>query len=95
MAQDIPPRERGSGRIHVVIDTPAGSRTKYKYDAQLDCMRVSRMLRAIEHFFRSYNGFQGRKFEITSRGGARDALRTFERARQAFATDNAGAAASR
>lgn len=40
--QDIPPREAGSGRVNVVIDTPAGSRNKYKYDEQLAVFRVSR-----------------------------------------------------
>jgi inorganic pyrophosphatase len=42
-------------------------------------------LRAIEHFFSSYNAFQGRAFRIKSRGGAGDALRTLERAIQADA----------
>jgi inorganic pyrophosphatase len=166
--EHIPPREEGSGRINVVIDTPAGSRNKYKYDEQLAIFRVSRILpqgavfpydfgsipgtraqdgdaldvlvlqpapsfpgclvtvrligvlhaeqreggkvirndrliavvetavnparlaelreldreelRAIEHFFGSYNAFQGRAFRIRSRGGASDALRTLERA---------------
>ncbi|MBV8144691.1 MAG: inorganic diphosphatase [Gammaproteobacteria bacterium] len=177
MARDIPSRASGSGRIHVVIDTPAGSRTKFKYDEQLDCLRVSRILprgsafpypfgwipgtraedgdaldvlvlqlpasfpgclvtvrligvlhadqreggetigndrllgvvdtpvnpaaladlsdlqegelRAIEHFFRSYNTFQGREFNIRGRGGADDAMRTFERGLQAHATRSA------
>jgi inorganic pyrophosphatase len=40
----LPPREPGSRRIHVVIDTPAGSRNKYKYDAQLGVFRISRVL---------------------------------------------------
>ena len=44
MAREIPPRESGSGRIHVVIDTPAGSRNKYRYDRQLGVFRVSRIL---------------------------------------------------
>ena len=40
----VPPRERGTGRIHVIIDTPAGSRNKYKFDPQLQLFRVSRIL---------------------------------------------------
>src|SRR5262252_6437150 len=44
MPQHIPPREAGSGRVHVVIDTPAGSRNKYKYDEELDIFRISRVL---------------------------------------------------
>jgi inorganic pyrophosphatase len=173
MPQDIPPREPESGRVHVVIDTPAGSRNKYKYDEDLGVFRVSRVLpqgavfpcdfgsipgtraedgdaldvvvlhlapsfpgclvtvkligvlhaeqreggktirndrligvvdtpvnlarlgdlqqldqqelRAIEHFFRSYNAFQGRQFDIRSRGGASDAMRTLDRAIEAHA----------
>lgn len=176
--EHIPPREEGSGRIHVVIDTPAGSRNKYKYDERLAIFRVSRILpqgavfpydfgsvpgtmaqdgdaldvlvlqpapsfpgclvtvkligvlhaeqreggklirndrligvietavnparlselreldreelRALEHFFSSYNAFQGRAFSIRSRGGASDALRTLERAIKAHARRHGG-----
>jgi inorganic pyrophosphatase len=42
----LPAREPGSRRIHVVIDTPAGSRNKYKYDPGLGVFRISRMLPA-------------------------------------------------
>jgi inorganic pyrophosphatase len=178
MPQHIPPREAGSGRVHVVIDTPAGSRNKYKYDEELDIFRISRVLpqgavfphdfgsipgtraedgdaldvlalhlapavpgclvtvkligvlhaeqreggriirndrligvidtpvnparledlqqldqedlRAIEHFFSSYNAFQGRPFDIRSRGGSGDAMQTLERAIQAHAAHCAG-----
>ena len=178
MPQHIPPREAGSGRVHVVIDTPAGSRNKYKYDEDLDVFRISRVLpqgaafpydfgsipgtraedgdaldvlvlhlapafpgclvtvkligilhaeqregskiirndrligvldtpvnparledlqqldkedlRAIEHFFSSYNTFQGRHFDIRSRGGSGDAMQTLERAIQAHAAHCAG-----
>src|SRR5215470_6296786 len=44
MPQHLPPREAGSGRVHVVIDTPAGSRNKYKYDEGLEVFRISRVL---------------------------------------------------
>jgi inorganic pyrophosphatase len=176
--QDIPARESGSGRVHVVIDTPAGSRNKYKYDEQFASFRISRILplgaafphdfgsipgtraedgdaldvlvlqlpasfpgclvtvrligvlhaeqregdkllrndrligvvdtplnparlqelsaldaeelRAIEHFFTSYNAFQGREFTIRSRGGARDATQALERAIEAHARESAG-----
>jgi inorganic pyrophosphatase len=169
--QNIPPREKETGRVHVVIETPAGSRNKYKYDQGLDIFRISRMLprgavfpydfgsipgtraedgdaldvlvlhvapafpgclvtvrligvlhaeqreggkvlqndrliavvdttvnparigdlreldeedlRAIEHFFSSYNTFQGRSFHIKSRGGAGEAMQSLERAIQA------------
>jgi inorganic pyrophosphatase len=178
MPQAIPPRESGSGRVHVVIDTPAGSRNKYKYDEQFATFRVSRILprgavfphdfgsipgtraedgdaldvlvlhlpasfpgclvtvrligvlhaeqrdagqlvrndrligvaetpvnrarlqdlsaldqeelRAIEHFFRSYNAFQGRDFTIRSHGGPEDARHALERAIEAHAAHAAG-----
>jgi inorganic pyrophosphatase len=41
---ELPVRESGSSRIHIVIDTPAGSRNKYKYDRSLGVFRVSRVL---------------------------------------------------
>ncbi|HYX73801.1 MAG TPA: inorganic diphosphatase [Steroidobacteraceae bacterium] len=173
MFEDIPPRESGSGRVHVVIDTPAGSRNKYKYDEQFGIFRISRVLpqgavfpydfgfipgtraedgdaldvlvlqlpasfpgclvparligvlhaeqrdgaqlirndrligvvdtpvnparlqelsaldgeelRAIEHFFKSYNAFQGREFSIRSRGAPEDAIQALERAIEAHA----------
>jgi inorganic pyrophosphatase len=41
---ELPPREPGSRRIHIVVDTPAGSRNKYKYDPVLGVFRISRVL---------------------------------------------------
>jgi len=41
---ELPATEPRSGRIYVVIDTPAGSRNKYKYDTALGVFRVSRVL---------------------------------------------------
>ena len=169
--KDIPPRELGSGRVHVVIDTPTGSRNKYKYDERFEVLRLSRILprgaafpydfgsipgtsaedgdaldvlvlqlppsfpgclvtvrligvlraeqreggkrirndrligvadtsvnparlkelsaldeqelRAIEHFLKSYNAFQGREFEIKSRGDSREAARILDDAVEA------------
>ena len=43
---DIPARVRGSKRVHVVIDTPRGSRNKFKYDEPLGLFRLSRILPA-------------------------------------------------
>jgi inorganic pyrophosphatase len=42
----LPSRELGSGRVRVLIDTPAGSRNKYKYDAALGAYCISRRLPA-------------------------------------------------
>jgi inorganic pyrophosphatase len=41
---ELPPREPGSRRVHIVIDTPGGSRNKYKYDPNLGVFRISRVL---------------------------------------------------
>jgi inorganic pyrophosphatase len=43
---DLPARPPGSKLVHVVIDTPKGSRNKYKLDAALGCFRLSRILPA-------------------------------------------------
>jgi inorganic pyrophosphatase len=43
---DLPSCQPGSDRVHVVIDTPAGSRNKYKFDAKLGIFRLSRVLPA-------------------------------------------------
>lgn len=40
----LPVRERGTRRVNVLIDTPAGSRNKYKYDSELGGFRLSRVL---------------------------------------------------
>lgn len=42
----IPHREPASGRVYVLIDTPAGSRNKYKYDTGSDVFCISRRLPA-------------------------------------------------
>ena len=36
--------------VHVVVDTPKGSRNKYKFDACLECFRLSRILPAGSSF---------------------------------------------
>lgn len=38
------PTHAANGLVHVVIDTPQGSRNKYKYDKELRCFKVSRVL---------------------------------------------------
>jgi inorganic pyrophosphatase len=37
-------RDPASGLVHVVVDTPKGSRNKYKYDATLGLYRLSKVL---------------------------------------------------
>ena len=168
----IPARESHSQRVNVIIDTPAGSRSKYRFDSELGVFRVSRvlpegsvfpfdfgsiphtraedgdaldvmvldsgptfpgclltvrligviraaqrenrkvigndrligvndstvnparihelravpreMLRAIEHFFVSYNAFQGRHFELKGRAGPAKAVRLLDQAIKAY-----------
>jgi len=38
------PTRGADGMVHVVIDTPQGSRNKYKYDRELRCFKVSHVL---------------------------------------------------
>ena len=49
-ASRIPPRDRETGLVNVVIDTPRGSANKYKYDEALRTFRISRLLPAGMHF---------------------------------------------
>jgi inorganic pyrophosphatase len=41
---DLPVRDPDSGHINVVVDTPKGSRNKYKYDEKSQVWRLSKML---------------------------------------------------
>jgi inorganic pyrophosphatase len=40
----LPARDPESNQINVVVDTPKGSRNKYKYDEKSDVWRLSKML---------------------------------------------------
>lgn len=40
----LPARDPDSGLVRVVIDTPAGSRNKYKFDPKLGVFKISRIL---------------------------------------------------
>ncbi|MBV9345922.1 MAG: inorganic diphosphatase [Gammaproteobacteria bacterium] len=44
--RQLPPRDAESGRTHVLIDTPAGSAGKFKYDPNLKVFKLSRVLPA-------------------------------------------------
>ena len=46
----LPPRDPDSGLINVIIDTPRGSRHKYKFDESLGCFKLSRILPAGHSF---------------------------------------------
>lgn len=43
---DLPALDPDSGLVRVVIDTPKGSRNKYKFDVQLGVIKLSRILPA-------------------------------------------------
>ncbi len=53
----LPPFDRKSECLNVIIDTPKGSRNK------------SKLLEEIEHFFISYNTIKGKKFKPRGRFG--------------------------
>ena len=57
-----------SGRIHVVIDTPRGSRAKYRYDAKTGLFRLSKLLPAGAVFPGNFGFIPG------TRGGDGDPL---------------------
>jgi inorganic pyrophosphatase len=41
---ELPPFDEETGELNVIIDTPQGSRNKYKYDPQLNCFKLSHVL---------------------------------------------------
>ncbi|HVY06484.1 MAG TPA: inorganic diphosphatase [Burkholderiales bacterium] len=41
---DSLPARTGFGLVNVIVDTPRGSRNKFKFDAQAGCFRLSRIL---------------------------------------------------
>lgn len=59
----IPPRDAESGLVHVVIDTPRGSRNKLKFDEKLGCLRLSRMLPAGHAFPYDFGSVPGTSAE--------------------------------
>jgi inorganic pyrophosphatase len=59
---DIAPRA-AAGLVHVVIDTPQGSRNKYKYDEATGLFKLSRMLPAGMHFPCDFGAIPGTRAE--------------------------------
>ena len=43
---NLPPRDPKTGLVRVVVDTPRGSRNKYKFDTELAVFKLSRVLPA-------------------------------------------------
>jgi inorganic pyrophosphatase len=44
LLSSLEPRDARTGLVQVVIDTPRGSRNKLKYDEELGCFKLSRIL---------------------------------------------------
>ncbi len=59
----IPPRTGRGGLVNVVIDTPGGSRTKYKFDEELGIFRISRILPAGMSFPYDFGSVPGTRAE--------------------------------
>ena len=55
----VPPRESRSGLVHVIIDTPAGSRDKFKYAPKLQLFGKSRVLPAMMSFAHDFGSIPG------------------------------------
>ncbi len=68
--------DKESRHLNGIIDTPKGSRNKFKYDEQLGLFKLSGMLpvgnvflHEIERFFIAYNKTKGKRFEVLNRRG--------------------------
>lgn len=73
--ENIPPREPKTGLVNVVIDTPRGSRNKFKFDEQLGCFKLSRILPAGHVFPYDFGSIPGTRGED---GDALDVLVVME-----------------
>ena len=50
LLSSLEPRDAENGLVRVVVDTPRGSRNKLKYDEELGCFKLSRIL-PVGHVF--------------------------------------------
>jgi inorganic pyrophosphatase len=60
---DLPARDPESGLVRVVIDTPRGSRNKYKFDRELASFKLSRVLPAGMSFPFDFGSIPGTEAE--------------------------------
>jgi inorganic pyrophosphatase len=60
---DIPPLDEQSGLVNVVIDTPRGSRNKYKVDEDLGVFKLSRILPEGHYFPFDFGSIPGTRGE--------------------------------
>lgn len=61
--ENIPPRESKTKLVHVIIDTPRGSRNKFKFDETLGCFKLSRILPAGHVFPCDFGSIPGTRGE--------------------------------
>jgi inorganic pyrophosphatase len=59
----LQPRDPDSGLVRVVIDTPSGSRNKYKFDPELGVFKLSRILPAGMSFPFDFGSIPGTRAE--------------------------------
>jgi inorganic pyrophosphatase len=71
----IEPRDPDSGLVNVVIDTPRGSRNKFKFDEKRGCFCLSRILPAGHSFPYDFGSIPGTRAED---GDALDVLVVME-----------------
>ncbi len=70
-----------TGHVRVVIETPAGSRTKYTWDGDARTYRAGRVLPlGLEGCFETYVERQGREYKLVRTVGSRKALGLIEEA---------------
>lgn len=61
--ENIPPLEARTKLVHVIIDTPRGSRNKFKFDETLGCFKLSRILPAGHVFPYDFGSIPGTRGE--------------------------------
>jgi inorganic pyrophosphatase len=61
--ESVPSRDATSGLVNVIIDTPRGSRNKFKFDEQLGCFRLSRILPLRHSFPYDFGSIPGTRAE--------------------------------
>jgi inorganic pyrophosphatase len=60
---ELPARDTESGLVRVIIDTPRGSRSKFKFDPQLGLFKLSRVLPAGMSFPYDFGSIPGTQAE--------------------------------
>ena len=61
--ETVPPRDPKTKLVNVIIDTPRGSRNKFKFDEELGCFKLSRILPAGHVFPYDFGSIPGTRGE--------------------------------